>query len=88
MKKIVAVIELGTLLQTVSYVNDGEIVASLEIPVDNVPETIAYYAHEYKVNDILIFGDIAYIEKVKEYTISKSLQEYGKSNLIIELKEI
>lgn len=88
MKQIVVAIEMGTLLQTFSCIENGEIIQQLELPVDNIPETIAYYAHEYKINSVLIYGSKAYTEKIKEFTLSKSLQEYGTNNLIIELKEI
>ena len=89
MKQIVVAIEMGTLLQTFSYINEnGEIEIQLELPVSNLPETIAYYAHEKNINNILIFGKSEYTNRIKDLVISKSQTEYGKANYIIDLKEI
>ena len=89
MKKIVTVIEMGTLLQTFTLIDEsGNIERKLEIPIDNIPETIAYYAHENKINEIQIFGKSNYTSKIKDKVISKSQRDYGHANYTILLKEI
>lgn len=87
-KQLLAFVQLGDLTHDVSYVaEDGTMSHLVSIPIDNMPETLAYYAHDKKVDNIVIYGFKKYTTMLKDKVISKSLKEYGHSNLLIELKE-
>lgn len=87
MKKLFMDIQIGTLMHTVNCLEGGQVYELVRIPIDNIPETLAYYAHDKNITDIVLYGNKAFLSNIKNKILDKSQKEYGASELNIEIKE-
>jgi hypothetical protein len=87
MKKLYMSIEIGGLLHSLYCLEDGQVKELCRIPVDNIPETIAFYANEKNIEDVILIGGTEYLQRIKDNILTKHEKLYGKSILNVEIKE-
>lgn len=85
MKKIVAIIKPFEIKQKVFVYEDGQEVASTEVVLDELNETILSYAKTYEVNSVDLAGPKKYNAGLARDLEQYELTKYSVNNMDINI---